>query len=131
MRELHEETGLGLTITPEHSRLEQYDIIGGKIFDNHVYHIRVDNISVGNGEPDKFYEWKFFPKNALPENMFDPSKYAIEQIEKGTTTKNLPLSILAWTTTPWTIPANMALAVRNDIDYVLVSVSPLLKEGAD
>jgi isoleucyl-tRNA synthetase len=29
--------------------------------------------------------------------------------------------VLAWTTTPWTIPANMALAVRNDIDYVLVS----------
>lgn len=28
--------------------------------------------------------------------------------------------VLAWTTTPWTIPANMALAVRNDIDYVLV-----------
>ncbi len=31
-------------------------------------------------------------------------------------------SVLAWTTTPWTIPANMALAVRNDIDYVLVQV---------
>lgn len=29
-------------------------------------------------------------------------------------------SILAWTTTPWTIPANMALAVGEDIDYVLV-----------
>ncbi len=28
--------------------------------------------------------------------------------------------VLAWTTTPWTIPANMALAVRNDIDYILV-----------
>lgn len=30
------------------------------------------------------------------------------------------ISILAWTTTPWTIPANMALAVGKDIDYVLV-----------
>lgn len=29
--------------------------------------------------------------------------------------------VLAWTTTPWTIPANMALAVRNDIDYILVN----------
>ena len=28
--------------------------------------------------------------------------------------------VLAWTTTPWTIVANMALAVRNDIEYVLV-----------
>ena len=32
-------------------------------------------------------------------------------------------SILAWTTTPWTIPANMALAVGKDIDYVLVKNS--------
>ena len=30
------------------------------------------------------------------------------------------LSILAWTTTPWTLPSNMALAVGTDIDYVRV-----------
>jgi isoleucyl-tRNA synthetase len=29
--------------------------------------------------------------------------------------------ILAWTTTPWTLPANMALAVGNNIDYVISS----------
>ena len=28
--------------------------------------------------------------------------------------------ILAWTTTPWTLPGNVALAVGNDIDYVKV-----------
>ncbi|MDB5187813.1 MAG: isoleucyl-tRNA synthetase, isoleucyl-tRNA synthetase [Candidatus Kaiserbacteria bacterium] len=28
--------------------------------------------------------------------------------------------ILAWTTTPWTLPGNVALAVGNDIDYVTV-----------
>jgi isoleucyl-tRNA synthetase len=28
--------------------------------------------------------------------------------------------ILAWTTTPWTLPGNVALAVGNDIEYVLV-----------
>ncbi len=39
-------------------------------------------------------------------------KFAIE---------NLPdVSILAWTTTPWTLPSNLALAVGNDIDYVIV-----------
>ncbi len=32
--------------------------------------------------------------------------------------------VLAWTTTPWTIPANMALAVRNDIDYVYLTLNP-------
>jgi isoleucyl-tRNA synthetase len=30
--------------------------------------------------------------------------------------------ILAWTTTPWTLPGNIALAVREDVDYVLYSI---------
>src|SRR5579864_7144971 len=29
-------------------------------------------------------------------------------------------SILAWTTTPWTLPANMALAVHPDVEYAVV-----------
>ena len=29
-------------------------------------------------------------------------------------------SFLAWTTTPWTLPSNVALAVKNDIDYATV-----------
>jgi isoleucyl-tRNA synthetase len=28
--------------------------------------------------------------------------------------------VLAWTTTPWTLPGNIALAVGNDIDYVII-----------
>jgi len=31
-----------------------------------------------------------------------------------------PTFILAWTTTPWTLPSNTALAVGKDIDYVFV-----------
>ena len=30
---------------------------------------------------------------------------------------------LAWTTTPWTLPSNLALAVHNDVEYVKVSDS--------
>lgn len=33
---------------------------------------------------------------------------------------NGDLFILAWTTTPWTLPSNVALAVGKDIDYVFV-----------
>lgn len=33
----------------------------------------------------------------------------------------MPVYILAWTTTPWTLPSNTALAVGPNIDYVLVS----------
>ncbi|MFZ2544818.1 MAG: isoleucine--tRNA ligase [Candidatus Saccharimonadales bacterium] len=32
------------------------------------------------------------------------------------------VSILAWTTTPWTLPANTALAVNKDLDYIEVEV---------
>lgn len=32
------------------------------------------------------------------------------------------VSFLAWTTTPWTLPSNCALAIRPDLDYVLASV---------
>ncbi len=31
-----------------------------------------------------------------------------------------PLKILAWTTTPWTLPSNLALAVGPDLEYVVV-----------
>lgn len=34
--------------------------------------------------------------------------------------KKDPIHILAWTTTPWTLPSNTALAVGKDIEYVLV-----------
>ncbi|MBI4135861.1 isoleucine--tRNA ligase, partial [Candidatus Uhrbacteria bacterium] len=30
--------------------------------------------------------------------------------------------MLAWTTTPWTLPGNMALAVGGDVDYVVVRI---------
>ncbi|MGO4498379.1 isoleucine--tRNA ligase [Paenibacillus sp. 2RAB27] len=36
------------------------------------------------------------------------------------TSKNADEHFLAWTTTPWTLPANVALAVNKDVDYVKV-----------
>ncbi len=35
---------------------------------------------------------------------------------------DLPESFLVWTTTPWTLPSNVALAVHPDVDYVKVRV---------
>ncbi len=49
------------------------------------------------------------------DNVPDPSVYIRFRLTKDPTT-----SILAWTTTPWTLPGNVALAVDNDIDYVKV-----------
>jgi isoleucyl-tRNA synthetase len=33
-------------------------------------------------------------------------------------------AFLAWTTTPWTLPANVALAIKPDADYALVALTP-------
>lgn len=33
-----------------------------------------------------------------------------------------PLSAVIWTTTPWTLPANRAIAMHADLDYALVQV---------
>ena len=45
--------------------------------------------------------------------LFDAAQEASNGIEND-------LFILAWTTTPWTLPANSALTVGKDIDYVLI-----------
>src|SRR5205814_10414206 len=49
------------------------------------------------------------------DNVPDPSVYVRFRLKKEPNT-----SILAWTTTPWTLPGNAALAVGKDIDYVMV-----------
>ena len=43
-----------------------------------------------------------------------------------------PVYVLIWTTTPWTIPANLAITLHPDFDYVAVSVADeiwILAEG--
>jgi len=49
------------------------------------------------------------------DNVPDPSVYIRFRLKKDPKT-----SILAWTTTPWTLPGNVALAVDNYIDYIKV-----------
>lgn len=44
----------------------------------------------------------------------DPSIYVYFQLEDSDE------KLLAWTTTPWTLPANVALAVNPELDYTLV-----------
>src|SRR5229473_2754451 len=49
------------------------------------------------------------------DNVPDPSIFVRFRLKKDPQT-----AILAWTTTPWTLPGNVALAVGSDIDYVKV-----------
>ena len=39
--------------------------------------------------------------------------------------------LVAWTTTPWTLPANVALAVNKDADYVMVEGAAQYGEGTE
>jgi isoleucyl-tRNA synthetase len=54
------------------------------------------------------------------DNVPDPSVYVRFRLKNDPNT-----AILAWTTTPWTLPGNVALAVDNDVDYIKV------KDGDD
>ena len=61
----------------------------------------------------------------------DPSVYikfrVPDRVVKGYLQKlgahpNLPTYLLAWTTTPWTLPGNTALAVASEADYAFVEI---------
>jgi len=57
------------------------------------------------------------------EDTEDPSVYIKFRISKETTGNlpaDKPVYLLAWTTTPWTLPGNTALAVAPDAEYVLL-----------
>ena len=49
------------------------------------------------------------------QDVTDPSVYVKFKLTDGST-------LLAWTTTPWTLPANTAVAVNKDFDYAEVKV---------
>lgn len=63
------------------------------------------------------------------ENVPDPSVFpkfrtaAADLAERGLIAagETRPVSFLAWTTTPWTLPANAGLAINPDADYALVA----------
>jgi len=62
----------------------------------------------------------------------DPSVYVEFRLDKASSHKiaklakledeNSKIKLLAWTTTPWTLNANTAIAVNKDIEYVLVVI---------
>lgn len=52
------------------------------------------------------------------DNIVDPSVYVAFPLKEDMTT-----GLLAWTTTPWTLPANAALAVQPKADYVTLELN--------
>lgn len=63
--------------------------------------------------------------NDAYQTVTDPSVFVKFMLRDGEAAKiGLPndAKILAWTTTPWTLPANLMLAVNSDMTYVLAKV---------
>ncbi|MGF1459355.1 MAG: isoleucine--tRNA ligase [Leptolyngbyaceae cyanobacterium] len=65
-----------------------------------------------------------------PENHTSPSIYAAFPMVKASAAAETTLApyqselgVAIWTTTPWTIPANMAVAVNGDLTYAVVEVA--------
>ena len=56
------------------------------------------------------------------ETVKDPSVYVRFPITSGPL-KDLKASLLVWTTTPWTLVSNTAIAVHPDVDYVAVKTA--------
>ena len=65
----------------------------------------------------------YCPRCSTPLSNFEANQGYMEVTDPAITVRfrdceNSNLSYLAWTTTPWTLPSNLALAVGPDIDYV-------------
>ncbi len=57
------------------------------------------------------------------EDVVDPSVYVRMPLTSGAIAERFPgVSLLAWTTTPWTLVSNTAVAVRPDAQYQVVRV---------
>ena len=58
-------------------------------------------------------------------NKNNPNNETFNSLKKIHEEKGIDICFLAWTTTPWTLPSNTALAVGKNIDYVsVVEVNP-------
>ncbi len=79
--------------------------------------------------------WNWVLKTALAEaeveyhNHKSPSIYVKFKVEDGDTLKKLgspknPTSFVIWTTTPWTLPANVAIALHPEFEYGVFECGP-------
>jgi isoleucyl-tRNA synthetase len=59
-----------------------------------------------------------FPLYYDPNGVFDLPDAA--PVTEGHTGEGVPAYVVIWTTTPWTIPANLAVAVHPDAEYAVV-----------
>ncbi|KAI3962312.1 hypothetical protein MKX01_005314 [Papaver californicum] len=114
-----------LTLHPEYEAA-QVEVFGQMYMKRHIYRGR------------KPVHWSPSSRTALaeaelefPEGHVSKSIYAIFKLvsSKGLLDEFSDLCLAIWTTTPWTVPANAAVAVNAKLQYVVVEVHPILESG--
>lgn len=58
-------------------------------------------------------------------------KFALTEVPEALADAQKPVSLVIWTTTPWTLPANVAAALAPDADYIALEVGDELLIVAD
>jgi isoleucyl-tRNA synthetase len=112
-----------LTLTPDYEAA-QIDVFGQMVLKGHIY------------RGLKPVHWSPSSRTALaeaeleyPEGHTSPSIYvafSVSKLGEGATelAQYLPnLKVAIWTTTPWTIPGNLAIAVNGELEYAVVQTS--------
>ncbi|PSB11395.1 isoleucine--tRNA ligase [Pleurocapsa sp. CCALA 161] len=112
-----------LTLTPEYEAA-QIDVFGQMVLKGHIY------------RGLKPVHWSPSSRTALaeaeleyPEGHTSPSIYVAFPVSKlgegaAELEEYLPnLSVAIWTTTPWTIPGNLAVAVNGELEYAVAQTS--------
>lgn len=67
-------------------------------------------------------EYYKYTSSAIYVSFLSTSQEEIKRKFGVTRSLTLPVSLLTWTTTPWTLPGNRAIAVAPNIEYVLVQI---------
>lgn len=73
-------------------------------------------------EAEVEYKDKVSPAIDVKFDAVDPSALADKFDHPEGHVGEGPISFVIWTTTPWTLPANRAIAIADDVEYVLVQV---------
>ncbi len=123
VRECREEIGVEVSVGEK--LYQSYRVYFGQLKRVHIYRASLpDGMEPKNMEPDKHAEvvWREAKRsNDEREAASDIEMNRFLMVRDGSMPGTIgKISLLAWTTTPWTLPGNVALAVGRDIGYAMV-----------
>lgn len=108
-----------LTLDP-HYEAEVIRCFGRFVRDGLVYRSRKP-VLWSTGAQTALAEAEIEYKEKVSPSVYVKFPIPMEEALRKKLPTNQPISLVIWTTTPWTLPANLALAVHNEVEYEIVS----------